>query len=82
MKIIYFAQIRSLIGVEKEEIFIQKKISVLDVIKILKKRNNSYKIAFKELKNIKCSVNCELVNHNKIVKNDDEVAFFPPVTGG
>jgi molybdopterin synthase sulfur carrier subunit len=28
------------------------------------------------------AVNLEYVDENQIVKNGDEVAFFPPVTGG
>ena len=39
--------------------------------------------SFQETKNLKCAVNCEYItNYNKILKNKDEVAFFPPVTGG
>ncbi len=29
-----------------------------------------------------CAVNHEISNSEKIVKESDEVAFFPPVTGG
>ena len=41
------------------------------------------KVALKKSKNIKCAVNCEYVkNFKKKICNDDEIAFFPPVTGG
>lgn len=32
--------------------------------------------------NILIAVNMEYTNGNHVVKNGDEVAFFPPVTGG
>ena len=33
-------------------------------------------------KNILCAVNQEMAAADTIVNEDDEVAFFPPVTGG
>ena len=43
----------------------------------------NYKKAFESVKNIKCAVNCEYVNSlDTKVGNKDEIAFFPPVTGG
>ena len=35
-----------------------------------------------EIPNIKCAINQSLSSLDSIVKNGDEVAFFPPVTGG
>lgn len=32
--------------------------------------------------NTLCAINMEYVNLHAVVKDDDEVAFFPPVTGG
>lgn len=32
--------------------------------------------------NTLCAVNMEYVDHNHIARDGDEVAFFPPVTGG
>lgn len=32
--------------------------------------------------NTLCAVNMEYVNSNHLVSDGDEVAFFPPVTGG
>ena len=32
--------------------------------------------------NVLCAVNMEYVDVNHVVHNGDEVAFFPPVTGG
>jgi len=32
--------------------------------------------------NVLCAVNMEYVNADQVVADGDEVAFFPPVTGG
>ena len=82
MKILYFANIRQTIGKIEEQIDIDKTYTVEEIIKILVKKNEKYKKAFSNIDNIKCSVNLNFVKLNAKVKNTDELAFFPPVTGG
>ena len=82
MKIIYFANLRQIIGIDHEKLSIKENYSVVQVIELLKLKGEKYNRAFKNLENIKCSVNCKFVDFDKIVTNNDEVAFFPPVTGG
>ena len=83
MKILYFAKIKEIIGKSEDSIDIDKQITVIDIIEKLKLIDESYKLAFKDLKSIKCSINCEYINSFETkVKNKDEIAFFPPVTGG
>ena len=83
MKILYFAKIKEIIGKSEDSIDIDKETTVIDIIEKLKLIDESYKLAFKDLKSIKCSINCEYINSFETkVKNKDEIAFFPPVTGG
>ena len=82
MKILYFASIKQVIGISEENIELKNTCSINELINILKRKDEKYEIAFKDLKNIKCAVNCSYENLNKVVKNNDEIAFFPPVTGG
>ena len=82
MKILYFANIRQTIGKIEEQIDIDETYTVEEIIKILVKKNEKYKKAFSNIDNIKCSVNLSFVKLNAKVKNTDELAFFPPVTGG
>ena len=82
MKILYFANIRQTIGIIEEQIDIDKTYTVEEIIKILVKKNEKYKKAFSNIDNIKCSINLNFVKLNAKVKNTDELAFFPPVTGG
>ena len=83
MKILYFAKIKEIIGKSEDSITINEQTTVKDIVEKLKLINESYKLAFQDLKNIKCSVNCNYINSFQTkVTNNDEIAFFPPVTGG
>ena len=83
MKILYFAKIKEIIGKNEDSINIDEETTVEDIVKKLKLIDESYKLAFKDLKNVKCSVNCNYINSFQTkVTNNDELAFFPPVTGG
>ncbi len=83
MKILYFAKIKEVIGKSEDSITINEQTTVKDIVEKLKIINESYKLAFQDLKNIKCSVNCNYIDSFQTkVTNNDEIAFFPPVTGG
>ena len=83
MKILYFAKIKEIIGKNEDSINIDEETTVEDIVKKLKLIDESYKLAFKDIKNVKCSVNCNYINSFQTkVTNNDELAFFPPVTGG
>ena len=82
MKILYFAQLKDIIGKSEDSIILKNEISIKNLIIKLKKRNSNYKSAFEKTQNLKFAVNCEYVDLEKLVKDKDEIAFFPPVTGG
>ncbi len=82
MKILYFAQLRDLIGKSEEKLNLKSEISIKDLIFLLKKKDAKYRNAFEKIDNLKFAINCEYTNLEGIVNNEDEVAFFPPVTGG
>ncbi len=83
MKIFYFAELREFLGKNEDDIDISSKTKISDVLEKLKSEDKKYKEAFKKVKNIRCAVNCEYVeSFDYEVINSDEIAFFPPVTGG
>ena len=82
MRILYFAKLKQLIGKDEDTIFIEKNKKISHVINELKIRDKNYSYAFQEIKNLQYAVNCEYVDNNFLVSNDDELAIFPPVTGG
>ena len=83
MKIFYFAELRELLEKNEDDIDISSKTKISNVLEKLKSKDKKYKEAFKKVKNIRCAVNCEYVESlDYEVTNSDEIAFFPPVTGG
>ena len=55
---------------------------LLKCAKPLIAKGEAWAHAFRNLKRIRAAVNQELAGDDAVVKEGDEVAFFPPVTGG
>ena len=74
---------RAQVGKNQEEIELDDNIKTIsDLISHLQKINENYKDAFNDLSTIRFSKNMNLVNIGENISNNDEIAFFPPMTGG
>ncbi len=83
MKLLYFAWLRQRIGHTAEEIAVPPEIkTVRELIVWLKARGPGYAAALDDLSVVRAAVNQDYVPLDHPVRNADEVAFFPPVTGG
>lgn len=83
MKIVYFAWLRERIGMAEEEVAPPPEVaSVADLIGWLKARSPGHAAAFADLARVRVAVNQEYASLGAKVGPADEVAFFPPVTGG
>jgi molybdopterin synthase sulfur carrier subunit len=82
LKILYFAKISEELGKNEELLLIKDKLRIIDVVNILKKKNERYNLVFKKISNIKFAINCEYATKNDYITDNDELAIFPPVTGG
>ena len=83
MQIKFFSWVKDQIGEESENITITEQINtVKDLINYLKKKNDKYAKAFDDDSVIRCAVNMEVTDLNHKIKKNDEIAFFPPMTGG
>ena len=78
MKILYFASLKENLNTAHDEINVVSPVSISSIkIQLIEKYGAQY-----FPKNIMCAVNHEMANENTKVCENDEVAFFPPVTGG
>ncbi|MBO21355.1 MAG: molybdopterin converting factor subunit 1 [Rhodospirillaceae bacterium] len=83
MKILYFAWMRQRIGLATEDIEKPAEVgSVDELIDWLIGRGDGYADAFVKREVIRAAVNQEYVPFDHAVADSDEIAFFPPVTGG
>lgn len=83
MKLLYFAWVREHVGTSSEEIDRPDGVNtVSDLISWLAARGNGYANAFNDTAMVRAAVNQEHVDPLHPVGDGDEVAFFPPVTGG
>lgn len=75
IKVRYFASLSELVGKAESEIDSAESLTVADIWKL---DANGRGIP----KNLLTAVNMEYAGLNEFVADGDEVAFFPPVTGG
>jgi sulfur-carrier protein len=83
VKILYFAWLRLRTGVPEETVAPPASVrTVAALVEWLKTRGPGYAAAFVEPKAVRVAVNQEYVAFSHPVGPGDEIAFFPPVTGG
>jgi molybdopterin synthase sulfur carrier subunit len=83
MKILYFAWLRSRIGITEERLDPPPGVdSVGTLLGWLKERGPRFAEALNDLSVVRVAVNQEYVGWDHPVRAGDEVALFPPVTGG
>jgi molybdopterin synthase sulfur carrier subunit len=83
IKLLYFAWLRSKIGLAEETLALPTDVKdVAGLVALLKARGGGYADALSDLTVVKVAVNQEYVPFTQPVQAGDEVALFPPVTGG
>ena len=83
MKLLYFAWLRQKTGIGEEDLALPPQVTNLQQLAaLLAARGNGYAEAFGDLTRLRAAVNQEHVGFDTPIAADDEIAFFPPVTGG
>jgi sulfur-carrier protein len=81
--LLYFAWVRQKIGRSEETVELLPDVAtVAQLAGFLCARGGGYEDALFDTKRLRAAVNREHVNWDAPVGDGDEVAFFPPVTGG
>jgi sulfur-carrier protein len=81
--ILYFARLRESLGKASEELVLPETVRDLAGLRdMLVSRGGSWTTELGNSKSIRAAVNQEMANGGTPVKDGDEIALFPPVTGG
>jgi molybdopterin synthase sulfur carrier subunit len=83
VKLLYFAWLKQKIGTGEEELALPEGVATVGaLVDWLKTRGPGYGAALEDLSAVRFAVNQEFAALDQPVAEGDEVAFFPPVTGG
>ena len=83
MVIKYFSWIKEHVGKSEEQIELPGHINnVNELINYLNELDKKYSLILEKKKLIKIAVNKTYSSFDTNISNNDEIAFFPPVTGG
>ena len=83
LKIHYFASLREQMGRECDDLVLPNNVSnVAELIDSLKRSDSEFKDLFNSAPKILVAVNQVVVSRDCQLTQDDEIAFFPPMTGG
>ncbi|MDD2741140.1 MAG: molybdopterin converting factor subunit 1 [Rhodocyclaceae bacterium] len=80
IKVLYFAGLREEFGCAGESVDLPDGVANVAALRDHLVANGRGALA--TAKNLRCAVNQEMASADAVLKAGDEVAFFPPVTGG
>lgn len=82
VKVLYFARLRESLGLSGEEMELVQGVTVAGLMAQLAARGDAWGAEFDGSRLVRAAVNQTLVPNSTEINAGDEVAFFPPVTGG
>ena len=83
MRILYFAWVRQKVGIAEEALSPPAEVrDVAGLMHWLAARSPRHAEAFAQPRQIRAAVNQEFAQPESLVAANDEIAFFPPMTGG
>lgn len=83
IRILYFASVRETLNCAEEQIVLPDGINDVQSLRdYLGTRGGIWSDKLTQDRMIKIAVNQEIASNDRPIKTGDEIAFFPPVTGG
>jgi len=83
VKVLFFASLREQLGVSSEEVELPKGVATVGELRaFLARKNALWEKTLATHASLRAAVNQDMAQPTMRLKAGDEVAFFPPVTGG
>jgi sulfur-carrier protein len=82
LRVVYFASIRESLGKDGESIALPDPPTVAGLVDVLRAKGDAYSEALSANRRWRVALNQNLVGLDAPLAAGDEVAIFPPVTGG
>jgi sulfur-carrier protein len=83
LRLVYFAGLRERLGIAEEEVALPEGVATVEaLLQWQRGRGPAHAVAFAAEGQVRCAVNLDFARPDTAVAAGDEVAFFPPVTGG
>ena len=83
IKLFYFARLKETLKYSTEDLELtDSTVTILKLKAILAKRGDVWGQMLMGKLKVRAAINHELVDDKAMIKDGDEEAFFPPVTGG
>jgi len=83
IKVLFFANLREQLGTNAEVVDLPDSASTVAGLRMhLMRRGGAWSDVLADMKVVRVAVNQDMAAANAPLNHGDEVAFFPPVTGG
>ena len=83
VKVLFFANLREKLGIPVEVVDLPDSASTVAGLRLhLMQRGGAWQEVLADMKVVRVAVNQDMAAANAPLNHGDEIAFFPPVTGG
>ena len=82
LTVLYLARLREAFGRREESIELTDGATTADLLQTLRARGDAWAIALEPGRAVRIAINQEMCAATAPLSEGDEVALFPPVTGG
>jgi len=81
--VLYFARLREALGRDVEQVSLPAGVHTVAALRdLLRARGGAWEVELAAAKPVRVAVNQTMARPDSAVGGGDEIAFFPPVTGG
>lgn len=82
VRLLLFARLREVLGIRGETVPLDEGATVARLLQVLASRSPAWQQELQGERVVRVAVNQDMASADTVLHDGDEVALFPPVTGG